>query len=109
MEKTINIHIGQLVKSVFDESGLTVSELARRISVERTTVYSIFERPSIDVIQLVKISVALNHNFLYDIECRCGIVHRIPQVTIHIDSLSPEVVKSLAELLEESRTNNCRK
>ena len=109
MEKTINIHIGQLVKTVFDRSGLSVSELARRISVERTTVYSIFERPSIDVIQLIKISVALNYNFLYDIECSSGMVQSIPQLTIHIDSLSPDVVKRMAGLLEESQTNNCRK
>lgn len=84
MEKTINIHIGQLVKSVFDRSGMSVSELARRISVERTTVYSIFERPSVDVIQLVKISVALNHDFLYDIECNSGMAQHIPQLTIII-------------------------
>ena len=40
------VHIGKLVKSVFDESGMTVSELARRLCCERTNVYSIFRRSS---------------------------------------------------------------
>lgn len=102
MEKTVNIHIGQLVKSVFDKSGLTVSELARRIDVERTTIYGIFDRPSVDVIQLVKISVALNHNFLYDIECRCGITQCNPQLTIHFDNITPNVAKRISDWLDES-------
>ena len=68
-----NIHIGKLIKSVFDESGLSVAEFARRINCGRPNVYSIFERNTIDVLQLVSISHALNHNFLNDIATQCGI------------------------------------
>lgn len=101
MEKPSNIHIGHLIKSVFDESGLSVSELARRINVERTTVYSIFERSSIDVIQLVRISAALNHNFLFDVEQLCAMSPRTPSLTLHFDKLSPDVVKHLTEWIAE--------
>ena len=100
MEKPGNIHVGQMIKSVFDESGLSVSELARRIHVERTTVYSIFERSSIDVIQLVRISVALNHNFLSEIERLCGVPPDAPSITLHFDALPPDVSKTLIEWLE---------
>lgn len=99
MEKSGNIHVGHLIKSVFDGSGLTVSELARRINVERTTIYSIFDRPSVDVIQLVRISVALNHNFLADIEQSCGMVPQSLSITLHFGSLSSEAAKHVAECL----------
>ena len=68
-----NLHIGQLIKSVFDESGLSVAEFARRINCGRPNVYSIFERSTIDVKQLVAVCKALNHNFLNDIATRCEI------------------------------------
>ena len=68
-----NLHIGQLIKSVFDASGLSVAEFARRINCGRPNVYSIFERSTIDVKQLVAVCKALNHNFLNDIAIHCEI------------------------------------
>lgn len=58
------IHIGQLVKSVFDSSQLSVSELARQLYCDRSNVYSIFQRRSVDVELLAKLSKILNYNFL---------------------------------------------
>lgn len=95
-----NIHIGHLIKSVFDESGMTVSELARQIHLERTTIYSIFERPTVDAIQLAKISVALKHNFLFDIEREFGLPPEPASITFRIESLTPEVAKQLTALIE---------
>lgn len=57
-----------MIKAVFDESGLSVAELARRIHTARSNVYFIFERPSIDMEQLLDLCDALNHNFLDDIQ-----------------------------------------
>ncbi|MBR5911623.1 MAG: helix-turn-helix transcriptional regulator [Bacteroidales bacterium] len=62
------LHIGKMIKAVFDESGLSVAELARRIHTARSNVYFIFERPSIDMEQLLDLCDALNHNFLDDIQ-----------------------------------------
>ena len=94
-----DIHIGQLIKTVFDESGMTVAELARQIHLERTTIYSIFERPSVDAILLVKISKALNHNFLADIEKICEMPSEVVSLTIRIDSLTQETSINLQSLL----------
>lgn len=97
-----SIHIGHMIKSVFDESGMTISEFARRIYLERTTVYDIFERTSIDVLQLARISLVLKHNFLYDIEQHLGLTPQTSSLTLHINHLTPEVVTQLAVLLNSS-------
>lgn len=96
---TQNLHIGQLIKAVFDESGMTVSEFARQIHLERSTIYGIFERPSIDSILLARISLVLKHNFLSDVEQHFGLIPKVPSFTLHLDNLSPEIVLQLADLL----------
>lgn len=97
-----NLHIGQLIKTVFDKSGMSVSEFARQIHLERSTVYSIFERQSIDALQLARISLVLKHNFLFDVEQHYGISPQTPSFTLHIDNLSPEIAIQLANLLNVS-------
>ena len=57
------IHIGSVIKKKFDEQGLAVSWLAKELCCDRTNVYSIFRRESIDTALLVKISIILNHDF----------------------------------------------
>ena len=99
---TQNLHIGQLIKAVFDESGMTVSEFARQIHLERSTVYSIFERQSIDTMQLARISLALKHNFLSDVEQHYGLIPQTSTLTFHLDNLSPEIAFQLANLLNTS-------
>lgn len=98
-----DLHIGHLIKSVFDESGMTVSEFARQIHLERTTVYSLFERQSVDSIQLAKISLVLKHNFLSDVEEHYGLIPKVPSFTIHFDNLSPETALQLANLLDAAK------
>lgn len=99
MATQTNLHIGHLIKSVFDESGMTISEFARQIHLERTTVYSIFERPTVDVLQLAKISLVLKHNFLSDVEQYFGLAPQCSSLTLHLDHLSPEIATQLADLL----------
>ncbi|ELR70077.1 hypothetical protein C900_04074 [Fulvivirga imtechensis AK7] len=57
------LHIGEEIRKVFKESGLTVAEFARRIDTSRENVYGIFKRKSIDTRLLQKISDVLDHNF----------------------------------------------
>ena len=99
MATQTNLHIGHLIKSVFDESGMTVSEFARQIHLERTTVYSIFERSTVDVLQLARISLVLKHNFLSDVEQHFGLTPQCSSLTLHLDNLSPEIATQLADLL----------
>ena len=93
------LHIGQLIKAVFDESGMSISEFARQIHLERTTVYNIFERQSIDTMLLARVSLALKHNFLTDVEKHYGLIPQSPSITLHLDNLSLETVLQLTELL----------
>ena len=97
-----DIHIGQRIKAVFNESGMTVSEFARQIHLERSTIYSIFERQSIDAMQLARISLVLKHNFLFDVEQHYGLNTKTQSLNIHIDNLSSEIVHQLIELLNSS-------
>lgn len=93
------LHIGQFIKTVFDKSGLTVAEFARRIHCARPNVYSIFERYDIGVDQLIRISIALNHNFFDDIIRYYGLESALfPQqlnVCINLNSLSREEKEQL--------------
>jgi len=59
----MEIHIGETIKEKFTSSGLSVTELARRIRTTRQNVYGIFERSSIDTALLIRLGEALNHNF----------------------------------------------
>ena len=99
---TQNFHIGHLIKAVFDESGMTVSEFARQIHLERSTIYGIFERPSIDSMLLARISLVLKHNFLSDIEQHYGLIPKTPSLILHLDHLSPETALQLADLLNKA-------
>ena len=99
MATQTTLHIGHLIKSVFDESGMTISEFARQIHLERTTVYSIFERTTVDVLLLARISLALKHNFLADVEHFCGLEPNAASITLHLEKLSPEIANQLADLL----------
>ena len=106
-----DMHIGHLIKSVFDESGMSVSEFARLIDCERTNVYSIFERASINIDLLVKISQILQHNFLDDVQLHCGLKNTIPakQLHISIDTISTDKAYRISTLLNElSKEVGCK-
>ena len=55
----LNLHIGRLIKTVFERSGMSVSEFARQLNCERTNIYTIFKRRTIDVELLINISKIL--------------------------------------------------
>ncbi len=63
----MEIHIGHLIKEVFGRQGRRATWLAAELNCNRSNVYSIFQRDNIDVEMLIKISQALDHNFLRDI------------------------------------------
>ena len=57
------IHIGNKIKSVLKEKGLSISEFARRINTSRENVYGIFKRQTLDTGQLLKINAVLDYDF----------------------------------------------
>jgi hypothetical protein len=57
------LHIGNEIKMELLRQERTVSWFARKLCCDRTNVYSIFKRESIDTMLLQRISTVLNHNF----------------------------------------------
>ena len=56
-------HIGHLIREELKLQGRTVTWFAKAINCDRTNIYNIFERESIDTNLLIRISKALNRNF----------------------------------------------
>lgn len=103
-----NIHIGQMIKAVFDESGMTISEFARQIHTARSNVYFIFERRSIDMEQLLDICDALDHNFLDDIQIqrkmKSKLCPRELHIDVNLDGLSDENAVFISRFLSEFKS-----
>ncbi|MBR5592757.1 MAG: XRE family transcriptional regulator [Bacteroidaceae bacterium] len=57
------VHIGSIIKKQFDAQEGSVAWFAKQLCCDRTNIYSIFKRESIDTALLEKISVILNHDF----------------------------------------------
>ena len=57
------IHIGMIIKAELDKQERSVTWFARKLYCDRTNVYKIFKRKSIDTELLLRISVILNTNF----------------------------------------------
>jgi len=56
-------HIGKTIKQKLEESNMSVKDFAKEINKERSNVYDIFRRESIDTDLLIKIGKVLNFNF----------------------------------------------
>lgn len=67
MKSEMNIHIGKIIKAEFKRQGRTVKWLTEQLHCNRSNVYNIFARKNIDMEMLIKVSIALQHNFLLDI------------------------------------------
>lgn len=57
-------HIGQVIKQELERQERTVVWLARKLSCDRSNIYRIFQKESIDTNLLVRISVILQYDFL---------------------------------------------
>lgn len=60
------IHIGSLIEQELRRQDRSVTWLASELHCDRTNVYKVFKRKSIDTRLLVDISVILQHNFFLD-------------------------------------------
>ena len=56
-----------MIKRELKAQGRSVSWLARTIHMERSSIYKIFERNSLDVGLLIRISIVMDHDFFADI------------------------------------------
>lgn len=57
------IHIGEILRKDYEESGLQASTYARRLNFTRSNMYAQFRRPSIDTNTLLRISQVLGKDY----------------------------------------------
>lgn len=57
------VHIGQIIEAELHRQERPVTWFAKKLYCDRTNVYSIFKRKSIDTELLLRISCVLHHNF----------------------------------------------
>ena len=98
-----NLHIGQLINTVFERSGMSVSEFARQLNCERTNVYTIFKRRTIDVELLVNISKVLEYNFFEDVLKETNLNTKTTHdINIKLQDCSEDKIMILKEFLEKN-------
>lgn len=61
------MHIGRLIRDVLDEKRISVRQFAMMANSERTNMYRILDRESIDLSVLERYSRILEHNFFQDL------------------------------------------
>ena len=61
------MHIGHLIRNVLDEKRISVRQFAMMANSERTNMYRILDRESIDLSILERYSRILDHNFFQDL------------------------------------------
>lgn len=59
--------LGMLIKQIVDEQERSVTWFAGKLFLDRSCVYRIFRKNSIDTELLMRISVVLNHDFFADL------------------------------------------
>lgn len=60
-------HIGELIKQELERQERSISWLARKLSCDRTKVYRLLQKHSIDTYDLARISILLSHDFFADL------------------------------------------
>lgn len=61
------IHIGTFIRLELQRQERSVSWLAKKLCCDRSNVYKIFQKQSIDVALLSRLCSILNHNFFLDL------------------------------------------
>lgn len=66
------LHIGQMVERELRHQRRSVAWFASQLFCDRTNAYKLLKRRNIDIEQLIRISVILNHNFFDEIASSIG-------------------------------------
>ena len=61
------IHVGHIIKAVFNEQGRTVKWFAAKMHCNRTNIYKMFEKQHLNSEIIARASQALGHDFFLDI------------------------------------------
>jgi len=63
------IHVGSLVRAELTRQNQSVTWLAEQLGIERTNCYRFLRAQSLHVEQLMRISIAMKHDFFADLSC----------------------------------------
>lgn len=66
------LHIGQMVERELRHQRRSVAWFASQLFCDRTNAYKLLKRRNIDIEQLIRISVILDHNFFDEIASSIG-------------------------------------
>lgn len=61
------VHVGKMVDFEVYRQGIGKKEFAFRVEIDRSNLYRILKKESLDTDQLFRFSVALDHNFFRDL------------------------------------------
>lgn len=61
-----SLHIGNMIRAELKAQGRTITWFAKAIHTDRSNVYKMLGKESIDLKLLFRISALLHHNFLHD-------------------------------------------
>ena len=61
-----DVHVGRMIQCELERQGRSVAWLAKSIYCEKSNIYKLFRRESIGIDQLMRISEAMEHDFLKD-------------------------------------------
>ncbi len=59
--------IGMLIRREFERKERSVAWFARKLSCDRSNVYRLFQKHSVDTALLRRVSIILEHNFFEDL------------------------------------------
>jgi hypothetical protein len=96
-----NIHTGAMIKQRIDLLKIQRTVLAKRLSIPSTSIYAYEKRSSIQTANLMRLSVALGHNFFQDI------ANTLPaHYTTAIASAQDALVLQQAEEIKRLKSEN---
>jgi transcriptional regulator with XRE-family HTH domain len=90
--------IGEKIKAVFDESGLSITQFATRLHCDRANVYNIFRRKKIDIELLLEISDILAYNFIEEFYLKNRTSQPIPSKITFVFELNNVNFKTFSKI-----------
>lgn len=100
-----DIHIGELIGARIRQCGMSYAEFARRLCIDRTTVYGILKAKSIDVERLIRIGRILDYDFLSNVYLRGSSTRPKASICIEIDDRKIEVRKDAVIRIKTAGSN----
>jgi hypothetical protein len=96
--KENKLHVGRLVQTAFNQSGLTKVDFARKISIDPQNVNRHFENDDWSVIKLISAGRALNYDFSYLFELEGLKKIDQPKIMLQIE-VKEDNIKEVARLI----------